>query len=238
MANESTIDYYDNQSGQYSQKRYEGKTETYFQFLFKRRRQIFLGFIASLGDFKDFRLFEIGCADGVLIKKILQKMPNSFSKIVGIDISPKMLEKARATTADSRVSYFLRGEEDFSIKYNLVLEVGVHVSDLLTEVKFVSNKLSVGGYFIYSTAGKNSLHARIKLRDKDYAKEYITYFKCEEILNRYFEIISSQGYGLFIPKLWAVPALARVVQPIAEALFRKILPNLFHEKIYLLRKKN
>jgi hypothetical protein len=90
---------------------------------------------------------------------------------------------------------------------------------------------------VYSSAGKNSLHAKIKLTDKKYAEDYLSYPEYEAIISKYFNVVSSEIYGLFIPKLWVFPRLARKIQPTLEIMFRRILPNLFHEKIYLLKKK-
>ncbi len=237
MESEDTINFYDSESSQYTKKRYDGKTESYFQFLFKRRRQILLGFIGSLKPV-DWRLLEIGCADGVLLKKLVQKFPEGFKSLVGIDISPKMIDKAIETTKNPIVTYHLRDEEkDSESKYDLILELGVHVYNLEEEMLFVSKKLPRDRYFIYSAASRNSIHARIKLKDKEYLKDYMSYDGYEKILRKYFRIVSSKPYGLFIPKLWAFPALARIVQPIVDALLRNVIPSLFHEKIYLLIKR-
>ena len=234
---ENTVDFYDKESGEYSKKRYEGKTLSYFQFLFKRRRQLFLGFIGGISkSLKDSDVLEIGCADGVLIKKLFQKLPNTFRSITGVDVSPKMLDRARETTKDYRAKYFLRGEEPIQ-KYDLVIELGVHTQSFEEEMFYVAEKLNLGGYFIYSVSGSQSLHAKIKLKGKDYAKDYLSYSGYENIIKKYFDVVAHESYGLFVPKLWAIPTLANLVQPMLEALFKNILPNLFHEKIYLLRKK-
>src|SRR4051812_16284243 len=125
MRTNNTVDFYNQESEQYSRKRYEGETETYFQFLFKRRRQLFLGSVSRIAsELHNANALEIGCADGVIIKKLLQKLPNSFNTITGIDVSPKMIEEARRTTSDKKARYFLRGEEPQE-KYNLVIELGV-----------------------------------------------------------------------------------------------------------------
>src|SRR3989338_6869370 len=99
MIRKETVDFYNQESEQYSKKRYEGKTNSYFQFLFKRRRQLFLAFIDSIKtELKDSKALEIGCADGVIVKKLLQKLPDSFKTITGVDVSPKMIQKAKETT--------------------------------------------------------------------------------------------------------------------------------------------
>lgn len=237
MVTDNTVDFYNDESEQYSRKRYEGETLTYFQFLFKRRRQLFLSLINRIsGELNDSNVLEIGCADGVLVKKLFQKLPDTFKSIIGIDVSPKMLEQARQTTKDSRAKYFLRGQEPED-KYDLVIELGVHAQNFEDEMVYVFRKLETFGYFIYSASGKNSLHVKIKLSDKDYIRDYLGYSEYEKIIKKYFDIVLFEPYGLFIPKLWAFPALAHIVQPTLEKIFKNIFPNLFHEKIYLLRKK-
>ena len=235
---DNPVDFYNKESSQYSKKRYEGQTVTYFQFLFKRRRELFLAFVHQIeASFKDSTALEIGCADGVIVKKLLQKSKESFSSVTGIDVSPKMIEEARATTTDPRAHYFLRGEEP-NEKYDLVIELGVHTYDFDSEMLYISNLLHSQGYFIYSLSGKDSIHAHLKLKNKSYLKDYMKYTEYDNIITKYFDIELSEPYGLFVPKLWSIPFLARVVQPLVEMLFKNIFPNLFHEKIYLLQKKS
>ncbi len=237
MVTDNTVDFYDQESGGYSKKRYEGETQSYFQFLFKRRRQLFLGLISCIsGELKNSDALEIGSADGVIVKKLLQKLPGSFKSITGIDVSPKMLEQARQTTKDPRARYFLRGQEPEG-KFDLVIELGVHAQNFENEMVFISKKLRPSGYFVYSASGKNSLHVKIKLTGKDYTKDYLDYPDYEKVIKKYFNIVSAEPYGLFIPKLWAVPSLARVLQPLLDNIFKNMFPSLFHEKIYLLRTK-
>ena len=237
MVTDNTVDFYNDESEQYSRKRYEGETMTYFQFLFKRRRQLFLGLISRIsGELKDSDVLEIGCADGVLVKKLFQKLPNIFKSIIGIDVSPLMLERARETTKDPKASYFLRGEEPEG-KFKLVIELGVHVQNFDDEMLYVCQKLESNGCFIYSASGRNSLHAKIKLSKEKYVVDYMDYPEYEKVIRKYFEIISAEPYGLFVPKLWAIPSIARLLQPFLDSVFKNTFPDLFHEKIYLLRKK-
>jgi SAM-dependent methyltransferase len=232
-----TVDFYNKESSQYSEKRYNSLTETYFQFLFKRRRQLFLDFVGRISKLLDgAHALEIGCADGVIVKKLLQKFPNSFASITGIDISPKMIEEASRTTEDSRAAYFVRGDEP-DTTYEMIIELGVHAHNFEGEMQYISNHLKTSGYLIYSASGKNSLHAKIKLQTAAYRKDYLSYSGYEKIIQKYFSIVATVPYGLFVPKLWAFPRIARVMQPVLEALLRNIFPGLFHEKIYLLKKK-
>ncbi len=238
MSNEATIDFYDKQSEQYSRKRYEGRTETYFQFLFKKRRKLFLDFVSQIApSLHNASGLEIGCADGVIVKKLLQKLPQSFSKIVGLDISPKMIDQAKRTTTDPKAEYYLRGEEPAQ-NYDLIIELGVHSEVFENEMKYIAEKLNISGYFIHSVSGYSSLHAKIKLQNAHYRQDYLSYSEYEEIIKKYFKVVDAKSYGLFVPKLWSLPFLARVFQPIFEILFNKITPSFFHERIYLLQKKS
>lgn len=232
--------FYDKESVLYSQKRYEGVTDTYVKFLFNKRLNILLGYLNRIIDKNSqYLLLDVGCADGAVTQKIDIAFPSSFKKIVGIDISPEMVEVARKKNQKSKISFFLRGkEEEQQERYDFILEVGFLAPHLFKdEFLFLDHNLKKGGYFICSLSPKNSLHARIKLRDETYIKGYLTYPEYEAILSEHFEIIAKEPYGLFVPKLWAFPLLARCLQPFFELSFKYIAPSLFHEKIYLLKKK-
>jgi SAM-dependent methyltransferase len=228
--------FYDSESDQYSKKRYEGLLSTYTQFLFRKRLEIFLGMFKQIAGQRKVSLLDIGCADGIVINRIQRAFPQSTHKVVGIDISPQMIAQARESIKDPRASFYLRNEAPQEM-YGVILELGVHVENLEDEIQYVKNHLVNGGYFIYSVAGRDSLHARIKLQNAAYVKDYRSYADAERILSEHFEIVDSQAYGFFIPKLWSIPPLARVLQPIIDSILRGITPSLFHEKIYLLRDK-
>jgi hypothetical protein len=51
-----------------------------------------------------------------------------------------------------------------------------------------------------------------------------------------FYIVSIKPVGLRVPLIWRIPALGRMIQPVAEAVF-VFMPGLYHEKVYLLKKK-
>jgi hypothetical protein len=106
-----------------------------------------------------------------------------------------------------------------------------------TEMDFLMMRIKPGGYYLCTLSPNNSLFAKIKLKNSPLIVGYRTYPEYKKMLSRYFEIIEEVSSGFFIPKLWSFPAIARLVQPIMEKLFKNIFPNLFHEKIYLLRKK-
>jgi SAM-dependent methyltransferase len=233
----NTIEYYDAESGAYSRKRYEGALVTYTQYLFRKRLQIFTGFLGDiLPPERRAKMLEIGCADGIIMNRIAAAYPKNIEKIVGLDISPMMIETARERNHDPRLLFFLRDEAPHE-QYDIVIELGVHIENWEEEVKYVKDNLTPGGHFLLSVAGKSSLHARIKLNGAEYLKDYKTYKAAEEIITSHFEIVEARVYGLFTPKLWAIPFLGRILQPVIDTIFRPMVPELFHEKIYLLKKK-
>jgi len=235
--NQIDIVFYDRESAYYSDKRYATVTESYTQYIFKIRLAIFLSFLERIEKDlpKNATIFEIGCADGVVFKAIEKRFPGRFSRLVGMDISPKMIEEAKKQNDNPRAIFCLRNDTP-SEQFDIVIELGVHASDLQTESQYVSDHLKPGGYFFYSYAGSESIYRRIKLKDVAYAEEYQPYAAYESILRKFFEIRCAKVYGLFVPKLWKFPRVARVVQPVADDLFRHLVPNLFHEKLYVLVK--
>jgi 2-polyprenyl-3-methyl-5-hydroxy-6-metoxy-1,4-benzoquinol methylase len=238
MSNQTKIDFYNQESTQYSKKRYEGKTESYTQFFFKKRLSIVLDFINYILSKKsNLDLLEIGCADGIVISHIQKTFPNKFSSFVGIDIAESMIEVAKKLNGDPSTSFYVRGNEP-SKKYDVILAIGfLSVPMFKKDFGYIEENLKDDGFFLWSLASRNSLHARIKLKGANYISEYASFKEYESFLSKNFEIVKSEPYGLFIPKLWAFPGIARTIQPIIENIFKNIFPSLFHEKVYLLKKK-
>lgn len=235
--NNETIDFYDKESSNYSEKRYPPVTVSYTQYLFKKRLEIFLSMLERINEKlpPHATILEIGCADGIVLNAIERKFPGRFSKLVGIDISSKMIEEATRKNTNPRAIYYVRNSEPVE-RYDIVVELGVHPFDVAGESLYVYNRLNFPGYFFYDSAGANSLFYFFKLRDKDYAKDYKSYEEYEKLLQGLFFIKQANVYGLFIPKLWGVPFLGRLFQQSFD-LILKSFPNLFHEQLYLLEKK-
>jgi len=232
-------DFYNYESEKYSRKRYEGITESYGQFLFKNRRKIVLDLLSKvIGDKQDLLLLDIACADGVISKAIDNSFPNTFSKFVGTDIAPRMIDVAKRNfSEDSRFSFFIKNTCPIT-RFDIVLGLGYLSAPIFdTEMDFLMMRIKPGGYYLCTLSPNNSLFAKIKLKNSPLIVGYRTYPEYKKMLSRYFEIIEEVPSGFFIPKLWSFPAIARLVQPIMEKLFKNIFPNLFHEKVYLLRKK-
>ena len=235
--NQETIDYYDKASKSYSELRYKDTFVGFFQYIFGTRRKVFLELLADIE--KDLpqnaTILEIGCADGVLFKAIEKKFPSRFSKMIGVDISQGMIDEAKRQNTNSRVSFVLR--DNLSIeKFDVIIELGVGVYEYEDEWKFISSRLNSDGYIFYTLTSSKSLYTRFKNKDAYYVKYYKLYKEYERFFSKYFSISNSRVYGLFIPKLWSIPIIARVLQPVFDWIF-KPFQNLFHEKFYLLKKR-
>jgi SAM-dependent methyltransferase len=231
------IDFYDKESAYYSDKRYAPIIQSYTQYVFRTRLNIFLSYLEKIEKDlpKEASIFEIGCADGVVFKAVEQKFPGRFLKLVGMDISPKMIEEAIKKNDNTRATFFIRDQAPLE-KFDVVVELGVHPFDVEGESKYVSEHLKTGGYFFYDSAGSNSIYRHLKLKDAVYAEDYKPYKVYEDILRKFFIIKHTEAYGLFIPKIWKHPSIARFIQPKVDRLFRCISSNLFHEKLYVLIK--
>lgn len=231
--------YYNKESNQYSKKRYPKLLTEYTHFLFKKRLSILINLIDSiLVGKKGVKLLEIGCADGVVLKEINKKF-NVFTTLVGVDISPKMIDTAKDNNESKKIYYHMRNNEKLNEEqFDIIIEIGVlNFVNFISELNFVKNLLKKDGYYICSLAGESSLTTILKPENKKDYKHFESYKNYENELKERFSLINSVPYGLFIPHIWKIPFLAREVQPFVEFLIKKIFPNLFHEKMYLLKKK-
>lgn len=235
MNTKDTISFYNKESTQYSKKRYEGKARGYVQYSFRKRFTIALGLMKSVSnDLKGKPLLEVGCADGVILRMVNRAFPGLFSRFVGTDIAPEMIEAARAQNDIPNAAYAVRGEEELGT-YGLILELGVHTHSFESELQYVKERLIPGGYFIYSVSAPSSLYTRLKMPDKAAVKEYLSYAEYPPLFEKYFKVIKRVPCGFFVPKLWTLPFVGRLIQPVVEVAFR-FMPNLYHEHVYLLQR--
>lgn len=236
--NKETVDFYDKESSVYTTKRYPKVTQSYIQYLFKKRMSLFLdmldGALSVLPEHPT--MLEIGCADGIVFKAIEEKFPGKFKKLVGIDVSPQMITEAEKNNNNNRAKFYMRDDLPEE-KFDVVIELGVHPFNLDTELSYVIEHLNSNSFFFYSVVSSDSFYLKIKHSDAYYIKDYRRYEEYESVFLKYFSVKTSALYGFFIPKLWAWPVLARKVQPVFDDLFWHFVPNLFHEKIYALRSK-
>ena len=230
------VAFYDKEGPAYSKKRYPAVDTDYLHFFFKKRLAILLKYLDSVSsDRKGLSLLEVGCADGVVARAIAARS-NSFSSIIGIDLSEGMIAVAKERTADSRISFSVRGAQDLGLA-DVVVEIGVlNLADLEEELLFAKTHLAQGGYYLCSIASRTSLRNLLKFdKTHDGLAHLRAFAEYEYEIRKHFTIVDATAYGLFIPLIWKIPFLARLIQPCTEFLLKPFAPALFHEKIYLLR---
>lgn len=228
--------FYDKESGQYSGKRYHKTPETYTQFFFQERLRKVISLVGrNIKGRHEQTLIEDGCADGIVAFVISKFFKENFSKIIGTDISPGMILEAQKMYPN--IPFYLKSQLPEEIRVDVILAVGFVSPGIFDdEFAFIKKHLKRDGKIITSLVNRTSIHARLKLKGKPILEDYWTYAKYEEYLKKEFTIVDSVPYGLFVPKLWAVPMVARLLQPLFEIIL-KPFPGLFHEKLYVLEYK-
>lgn len=230
--------FYDEESKNYSRRRYPKVATNYIQFFFTRRRKLVLKLLSEVVQRTEAprSLVEIGCADGILLRSIQERMPKVFDQLVGIDIAEGMITVAKDATDDPAISYEVRKEFIPNRKFTVAMEIGVGELTLKTETEaeWAATQLVPGGYFLCGFAGRDSIVARLDkaAAHREHLNTYATY---ETALRKYFSIVGVRAYGLYVPFIWRIPFLARIVQPMAE-IVGAVFPDLCHEQVYLLQK--
>jgi SAM-dependent methyltransferase len=230
--------FYNQESGQYSDKRYPRAARSYVQFFFKRRLALTLSFLgeAIATQKSDLSLLEVGCADGVVIRAIENKFPHKFKKIVGIDIATEMIEQAKKKNSSPHVEFFTRDAYTSTEQVDVVVETGViNYVRMEQELEFAHEHLSPQGLFILSIAGTGSLLN--KLKHEEGFSDFRSYTEYDRLVREKFVVLSVRGCGVFVPYLWRIPALARPLQALLDTIVGFVAPGLCHEKVYLLQKK-
>jgi hypothetical protein len=231
--------YYDEEAGVYSLKRYPKVPVNYVQFLFTHRREVMFRLLQTViaNTAAPRTLLEIGTADGVLLRSIAKRIPDAFAKITGSDISQEMVATAGELTHNPHITFVQRDSLAAGGDFICVLEIGVGAlaTDTQSELSRAAGHLASGGYYICTFAGRNSIATRWGSTAADISQlsPYKTY---EAAMREYFTIKKKIPYGIYVPLLWKAPALARRLQPLAEVA-GKLFPSLAHEQLYLLKKK-
>lgn len=229
--------FYNTESSLYSTKRYPKITSDYIHFFFKKRLDIVIKELQNNFKNKDsLSLLEIGCADGIVLRKISEELEKKFSNLVGIDTSEGMIKKAEIPTTNKNINYFVRGKELFESKFDVVVEVGVaNYADIDEELIYVKNNLNQNGIYILSLAGRGSLNDYFGKGDG--YNNFLSYSDYEDKIRKNFKIIKIVPIGFYLPLIWKAPPIARIWQFFIEIIFAPFSPNLFHEKVYILKLK-
>jgi predicted TPR repeat methyltransferase len=232
-------EFYNKASDSYSADRYPAVACSYTQFFFKKRLDVVIDSIqqCTKKNDKNLSVLEIGCADGILIRKVSEMFRNNFSVFLGVDISRKMIEAAVRKDSDTNILFKTREEYHDTEQFDLILEVGViNYASARDEIMYAHGALKNSGYYMCSVAGTDSLWNKIKPGNKGFSN-FLPYREYEKIIQEFFSIEKKIPVGFFIPLVWRAPLIARIVQPIAEKILTPIAQNLFHEQVYILKNK-
>src|SRR3989338_8992448 len=87
-------DFYNQESEQYSQKRYGGQVDSYVKYFFNQRLNLVLTMLNRISKGRsDMSLLEVGCADGVVLGKTKRTLSEKFTRLVGVDIAKPLLRR-------------------------------------------------------------------------------------------------------------------------------------------------
>jgi SAM-dependent methyltransferase len=235
---EETKKFYDKESTMYSGKRYTVKN-TYVQYFFQTRLNVVKKFLKKILINDRKTVLDIGCADGVVTRDIFDSFERNIDHMVGVDISSLMISTARQITQSKYKIEYKMKEELTEKDFDIVLAMGYMSLPILEEeIVYLKKHIKTNGIYILTMAGNSSLHAILKVRGKPYFDDFNSYDKYEDALSKHFDILAKRPVGLFIPKLWSVPFIARYLQPFFDSIFRFVVPNLYHEKVYILKLKS
>ena len=107
---------------------------------------------SMMPDLKDKTILDLGCGFGEHCKRFVE---SGAKKVIGIDISEKMLEIARQENADSKITYINMPMENISKlneKFDIVISsLAFHyVEDFSGVVKNIYDMLNENGVFLFS----------------------------------------------------------------------------------------
>lgn len=227
-------DFYNKESIVYSQKRYPKLANSFTTFFFKKKLAIVIDYLCDIPKKEDLSFLEIGCADGVVIKNVLEQNL-LFKRVSGVDVSPKMIEVANKGEYKQNVFFSVRDDKKITTE-DIIVEVGVlNLIDYKKEFSFVYEHLNPNGYYICTVSSKESLLNFFKrtkqLLHLNWRCDY------EREMKKYFETIKISPVGLFIPFLWKFGKLSLYLQLFFDKVFR-FLPSFYHERVYFLKKKS
>ncbi len=105
-----------------------------------------------IGDVKDLTVLDLGCGTGGHDRKLIEL---GAKRVVGIDLSNKMINEAKKTTKEKQIEYEVMSMEDIDMlneKFDLVISsLAMHyVKDYDEVCKKVYKILKENGHFIFS----------------------------------------------------------------------------------------
>jgi ubiquinone/menaquinone biosynthesis C-methylase UbiE len=108
---------------------------------------------SAISDLNGKSILDLGCGTGQFAKFCIE---NGASKVLGVDISRNMIEKANKDNKHEKIEYFCISIEDLELqdeKFDIIISsLAVHyIEDYPALIKKVSRLLNKNGEFIFST---------------------------------------------------------------------------------------
>ena len=195
-------EFFNYDAGKYSKDRYPEKPQSCDQYSYLTRKQYVLSVLDSRIEVSA-NVLDIGCGPGIYTRDLLERGWNTY----GIDISPKMIEKAQDTvkdwSGDNHVEFTTGLVTDLpypASKFDAIICIGVvsYIDDLHKALKEVNRVLKPGGYVIFQISNKLSpfeigttirnklrpLVNMVKTKDKD--DELVEKFRLRAYRVKYF----------------------------------------------------
>lgn len=208
---ESTQRYYDEFAAGYERERHHG----YHALI----DELETGFILRYA--RDARVLEVGCGTGLILRRVAPVA----KRAVGLDLSPGMLEKARARGLDVVEGSATRlpfADASFDLAYSV--KVLAHVEDIRGALSEMARVVAPGGHVMaefYNPVSLRGLVKRLKpptpISDRTTdAAVYTRYDRLADIkryLPRTLELVDLRGVRVITPvsHVHRVPILGRAV---------------------------
>ncbi len=130
------------------------------------RREILLFLERQIKAGETYRILDVGCATGQLLREIKEKFPDHKLELFGIDYSQAMIQRAREQ--DNSINYKQRDVRDIrSLTDHFDIILCTHsfpyYKDQADAINGFSHCLNSGGYLLLAQASENNLYDRLAL---------------------------------------------------------------------------
>ncbi|HED13497.1 MAG TPA: tetratricopeptide repeat protein [Gammaproteobacteria bacterium] len=132
---------------------------------------------------KGGRMLDLGCGTGLCG----EQLSDDVDKIIGIDLSPGMLEQARAREVYDQLLFtdIVEGMKQLSVHFDLIVaaDVFIYVGDLLRVFEQCADKITNGGLFVFSVESAAQDEQDFVLRPSGRYAHSLAYIR--GLVNRY-----------------------------------------------------
>jgi trans-aconitate methyltransferase len=161
---------------------------------------------------REYRLLDMGCGTGQLIRDIRSAFPKARLDCVGVDISPRMIEAASANNPHTR--FILGSIDDAEGAGDFDIIVCTHSLPYYRKQKQALGKLSAmlkpGGHLLLAQASVNSLYDALAMFLVKYTTgraRYPSIATIKQMAAAYFSCLNYQ----VIREKWYMPTIALFV---------------------------